>query len=222
MSVVSGSGRPDIYKLESGKRVPSVTTITSRFKDSGGLIRWAWMQGIEGRKMEDTVELACDAGRLAHNLIENDIHEREQPALDLENERDVLASRCFDAYLSWRNGTRIEYTHTEIPLVSEKYAFGGTPDAIGTSASGRLMIVDWKTSGRIYHDHLVQCGAYALLWEEKTGEKVDEVHILRVGKEFANFTHAGVQRNLVELGISAFLKMRELFEIDKALKRAMG
>ena len=36
------------YWLE-GQRLPSVTTVLSRFKDSGGLIHWAWSLGKEGK-----------------------------------------------------------------------------------------------------------------------------------------------------------------------------
>ena len=58
-----------IYKTKDGKRVPSVTTITGRFKESGGLIWWAWdlgIQGIDYRKVRDS---AADAGTLAHAMI---------------------------------------------------------------------------------------------------------------------------------------------------------
>lgn len=35
------------YRNAAGEKVPSVTTILSRFKDSGGLIKWAYRQGRE-------------------------------------------------------------------------------------------------------------------------------------------------------------------------------
>lgn len=35
------------YRNKDGKRVPSVTTVLGRFKDSGGLIKWAYNQGRE-------------------------------------------------------------------------------------------------------------------------------------------------------------------------------
>ena len=35
------------YRNKAGQRVPSVTTVLGRFKDSGGLIKWAYNQGRE-------------------------------------------------------------------------------------------------------------------------------------------------------------------------------
>jgi hypothetical protein len=55
-----------------GKRVPSVTTIISRFKDSGGLIHWAWQQGMDGLDYRETRDKAALAGHLAHYLMELD------------------------------------------------------------------------------------------------------------------------------------------------------
>ena len=44
-AVIRGGGRPDAYRGADGKKLPSVTTVLSRFKESGGLIRWAYGQG---------------------------------------------------------------------------------------------------------------------------------------------------------------------------------
>ena len=77
VSPTSGGGRPGVYKLADGTRVPSVTTITGRFKESGALIHWAWnlgMQQIDYKKARDD---AADAGHIAHELIDAHIHGRE-------------------------------------------------------------------------------------------------------------------------------------------------
>ena len=59
------------YKID-GEKVPGVTTITGRFKESGGLIYWAWQQGKDGKDFRDTKQKAADAGRVAHGMIEAD------------------------------------------------------------------------------------------------------------------------------------------------------
>jgi hypothetical protein len=43
---------PVIYKDHRGNRLPSVTTIIGRFKDSGGLLYWANQQGLEGKTLD--------------------------------------------------------------------------------------------------------------------------------------------------------------------------
>src|SRR5262245_51951473 len=59
-----------IYRNKMGRRLPSVTTILSRFKDSGALIHWAWSEGIEGRDYRETRSKAAVAGSLAHQMVE--------------------------------------------------------------------------------------------------------------------------------------------------------
>lgn len=61
-----------VYRLKDGTRVPSVTTIISRFKESGGLVHWAWQLGIDGKDYRKVRDEAADAGTLAHALLECD------------------------------------------------------------------------------------------------------------------------------------------------------
>ncbi len=59
-----------------GTKLPSVTTILSRFKDSGGLIHWAFKQGQanpDTRSPYDK-EKAADIGTLAHGMVESYIN----------------------------------------------------------------------------------------------------------------------------------------------------
>lgn len=67
-----------------GKRLPSVTTILGRFKESGSLIKWAYRQGRDHQRLEDagqpaprdlydkdaTTAQAALAGTIAHDMIE--------------------------------------------------------------------------------------------------------------------------------------------------------
>ena len=57
----------------NGTKVPSVTQIVSRFKDSGALMYWAWEQGKEGKDFRDTSQRAADAGTLSHRMVECDL-----------------------------------------------------------------------------------------------------------------------------------------------------
>ena len=63
------------YKTKDGKRVPGVTTIIGRFKDSGALLWWAFAQGKSAERGEisslyDKRDEAADNGTLAHELVE--------------------------------------------------------------------------------------------------------------------------------------------------------
>ncbi len=61
----------------------------------------------------------------------------------------------------------------EIHLVSEKWKFGGTPDAI-LRVDGKLVLADWKTSQRHLPRHvLLQLAAYRHLIEYHPEETLE-------------------------------------------------
>jgi len=73
-------GRPSSgYRTPEGERVVGVTTVLSRFKESGGLIHWAWQQGRDGLDYRESRDKAANAGSIAHTLVELDIHGHALP-----------------------------------------------------------------------------------------------------------------------------------------------
>ena len=69
----------------------------------------------------------------------------------------------------------------ELSLVSEAHRYGGTLDWYGL-LDGRPTLIDFKTSGAIYDDHLYQLAAYHRLLVEN-GHEVDEVRVLRLSRD---------------------------------------
>jgi hypothetical protein len=204
------------YFTKDGKKVPSVTTVLSRFKDSGGLIHWAWELGKEGKDYRQVRDSAADAGTLAHSAVDEHIHGR---TFVFEGPEDVVAKaqRAFGAFLEWAAQTQLVVTHTEMPLVSEKYRFGGTFDAL--LVRGKRSMGDWKTSNKVYGEYLAQVAAYGILWEENFPDQPIDggYHLLRFDKEYGDF-HAHWWGEL-EAGKRYFLNLREAYEDDKELKK---
>lgn len=60
---------PVIYKDHHGNRLPSVTTIIGRFKESGGLLYWANQQGLEGKTLDQARAEVTTPGTLAHKAV---------------------------------------------------------------------------------------------------------------------------------------------------------
>jgi len=77
-----------IYRTKDGVRVPSVTTIIGRFKESGGLIHWAWALGMEGKDYRQVRDSAADAGSLAHSMIYETNHGNK---IGMDKEGNVYA-----------------------------------------------------------------------------------------------------------------------------------
>jgi hypothetical protein len=212
----SGGGRPPAYKLSNGQRVPSVTTITKRFADSGGLVRWANLQGLEGKSLDEERDAAADAGKLAHAWIEASIFcrplERPHWATD---KMCAQAKKALESFQDWAAEVRLDVLETEMPLVSEAHRFGGTMDCLAI-VSGRLAILDWKSGKSIYGDFIVQQAGYHLLLEARGDAPLPErICILRIGKQYADFHYHSYGADVIELARRSFLMQRELYDLDK-------
>lgn len=218
-TVKSGGGRPTVYKTADGKRVPGVTTITGRFKDGSALINWAYRCGVNGIDMNRVRDDAADAGKIGHTWVEDTIHGRELtpfPAAPVE--MLDAASNALAAFVDWRKRNDVEFLETELPLVSEVHRFGGTLDALAR-IGGKLRLVDFKTGNRVYPEHLAQLGGYSILLAER-GTIIDGADLLRLDKEHGSFAHHEWAQSIVSIGETAFLRMRELYDLDAQLKKA--
>ncbi len=218
MSVIErGGGRPRGYFALDKERVPSATTITSRFKESGGLLYWANNEGLAGRTLEDaraaTSQSALGIGHLVHSMVEAHIHGDPLPQVT-----SLQALASYEAWHYWWESNNFEVIATEIPLVSEEHRFGGTVDAILRDGKERLCIGDWKTSAGIYADYLLQVAAYGLLWNELNEEQITGgFHVVRFSKEDGDLEH----RHYAQLDDARdmFVLLRQAYELDKAVKR---
>lgn len=231
--IVRGSGRPGAYLLASGARVPSVTTITGARKSNvEGLLFWANQLGRptpeypQGRDHRDARQKAADAGSLAHSMVENAIHGRDELEGIPETEADVLAQarQGLQAWRDWSRVMKVDYVLTETPMVSEKYAYGGTPDAVG-HVDGKLALIDWKTGNAVYGDAIIQMAAYRELWNEVYSESrgtLEAYYLLRFGKDHGDYHVHAYPSEVIAMGWRAFLHLRELYELDKALKKVAG
>lgn len=213
-------GRPATgYKNAAGERVPGTTTIIGRFKESGGLLQWAFKQGQSGAKsLYEERDQAALAGTIAHDMIEAFILNKPQPVVVAEAAILAKASNAFQQFCKWYEQTKIEIVATERSYVSEKHQFGGTVDAIGREASGAIVLLDWKTSNSVYSDYLIQLAAYAMLLDECAPEfSPSGFHLLRIAKESADFSHH-YYGELDEARVQ-FLLFRKAYEIDKRLSK---
>ena len=204
------------YYLADGTRVPGVTTVIGRFKEAGGLMHWAWELGKAGKDYREERDNAAFAGTLAHDAVEAWVH--NEPVL-FEGDPAICAKaqKAFEAFVEWARQSQLKVTHTEVQLISEKHKFGGTLDAI--LIGNRRAMGDWKTSNRIYGEYLIQLAAYGKLWEEHhPDEPIDGgFHLLRFDKEYPDFHHH--YWGELDSAWKAFLHLRELYEIDKELKK---
>jgi len=223
-TITKGTGRPNKEYFKSvRKHGTGVTTILSRFKESGGLIQWAYNCGKEGIDINEARDSAADAGTCCHEMIDCDLHRKEFPRSDWNKDILAKADHAFLAFLEWKEQTKLALAASEEPMVSERYQFGGTCDA--AFMSGTLRLLDYKTSSGIYTDQLIQvAGGYSLLWDEYYPDRLlHGIDILRISKPNApddpvSFEHRHFSAEIIPLCQRQFLLFREAYDIDKRLK----
>lgn len=188
------------YKLKDGTRVPGATTIigSNLGWNKEQLKYWAWKEGQAGRDIKYTVKVACDAGTVAHYLIECNLKKIE-PDLKVFDQQAIQAGTfAYETnFLPWQAMVKFEPIEMEPHLVSETHRYGGTPDCIAR-VNSKIAVFDWKTSGGLYPDMLMQLAAYEQLWNEnnirtpKVGNDAmeqiaDGAYLLRIDKKTASF-----------------------------------
>jgi len=208
------------YKLEDGTVVPGVTTITGRFKDSGGLIYWAWTQGRDGKDLRETKDKAADVGTLVHGMVEERLRGHDPVAwlagYDRTSEIFDRACQGYQNWLAWKEGTALEIEPWEKPMVCEHHKYGGTPDALLRSGDGLVSLGDWKGSKGIYPETLLQLAAYAHLFEDMGLKLGGGFHIGRFSPEHGDFSHHHFSE--LDDAWEMFKHLRRAYDYDKLLK----
>jgi len=226
---IAGPGRPDRYKLGDGKQVPSVTTITGRFKNATALLAWANREGLAGRDLNEARDAAADAGHVSHQWIQDEIHGRPLTSYTYSDDATLAHARnALEAFRRWAKEASLRIVVTEIPLVSEEHRFGGTLDAIGW-VFGELSLLDWKTGNGVYPEHVQQQAAYReLLREEAVRLKRDPLTVpkgavlIRLDKETGD-PHAKIlPPEALDLGWEYFIRCRGLYELDKDVAKLVA
>lgn len=208
------------YEID-GKPVPGVTSVLSRFKESGALMYWAWDQGRQGKDFRETKQAAADAGTLAHDMVEHDIYGQRFDESGCDPHSLQAARGAFNAYQEWKSQTSLKVAEAEMPLVSRVHRFGGTLDAI--FIQGKLALGDWKTSNGVYADYLLQLAAYEILWDEHFPDRpiTGGFHLLRFSKQTdpsgpISFSHHYWSQ--LDIAKEQFLHLLAAYKLDKRVK----
>lgn len=209
-------GRPtNGYINAAGDQIPGVTTVCGML-DKPALVGWAgklcvaagyeagrngeapprWNQVCYGKR-----DKAAEAGTITHDLFEQHLR-GETP----EQHKNEGAWRGYLNAVHWLESSGMKIEPFERPLVSERYQYGGTPDAL---AHGReVCLADWKTGG-IYPEHAIQMGAYRQLLRENGIDAPGGVHLVRFSRDHGDFTHHYFAPDALDLGWEVFLGLME-------------
>lgn len=153
---------------------PSVTTVVGWEKR---LFFEAWR--IKNKEESNRV---CTRGTNLHSLVENYI-------LGKEVKLDHLDYKTQDLFhlIKPKVDELDEIYALETPLWSKKLGLAGRVDCIGVH-EGKIKVIDFKGStrpkdARDIQNYFLQATAYCLMWQERTGEKINDFSIFLASEE---------------------------------------
>ena len=165
------------YTLPSGKKAPSITSITS-FYNRQTFINWRKKIGEE--EANKITKVATDRGTKFHDLVEKYLSNEDVSSL-----KGVLPSTKARWIAARESLNKIDNIHAlDKPLYSEYFGIAGRVDCIA-EYEGELAVIDFKTSKKIkpekwLENYFVQETAYACMYFEMTGISVKKIVTLMV------------------------------------------
>ena len=160
-----------LYEVGEGKWYPSVTTVTGH-KKVKDIVRWRKRVGEE--EANKISGRATARGNKFHSMVECYLKNEEVKY----DEKSPLAYFMFKTAKETLN--RINNIHLlESPLYSDKLMLAGRVDCIA-EFDNTLSVIDFKTSTKVkkeawIENYFVQETAYAVMYYERCGVKVDKI-----------------------------------------------
>lgn len=171
--------------------VPRVTHILSAMLHEDYLMTWSNALGLyRHRKYKDEINKASSIGTLTHNYIERYINDT---TLDItkeyiEQELSPSVINGVQSFILWYTDVCKNNT-VEILGMEQKLScpwYGGTYDLL-IKISGKIYLVDFKTSNHVSYKYFLQLAAYRYILETYHNIKLDGCLILQVDKKYPSY-----------------------------------
>ncbi len=164
-----------VYTTPDGKEYPSITTVLSILSRDAIL---AWRNRVGEEEANKISRIASTRGTAVHELLERYV----------DNEPDFLKGELPHIVQSFKDVQPIldknlhKVYAQEAPLYSDHLELAGRVDCVGVW-DGQNSIVDYKTSRKVkkkewVSNYFMQCAAYAIMWEERTGMPITQLVVL--------------------------------------------
>ena len=165
------------YVTPEGNEYPSITTVLSP-RNKEGLMKWR--KKVGEKVATHIANKAAIRGSKVHKMCEDYLN-----GSDMEKHKKDFLPYCLFNELKDKTFDNInEVIAQEVTLYSDKYKVAGRTDLIANYRN-ELSIVDFKTSTNERKDsynenYYIQTAAYAEMFEELTGNPINQIVILVV------------------------------------------
>lgn len=171
------------YETPTGEKYPSITTVLGKQPGKQkGLQEWRERVGVAQAQIISGK--AARRGSVFHNIVENYLLDKDISDFKQQN---FMAWCMFGEMKSHLDEKINQVVLQEQTMFSPKFKVAGRCDLIGVYKN-KLSVVDFKTTTRTKKeewigDYFIQCAAYASMYEEHTGESVEDVVIMMVAED---------------------------------------
>ena len=202
---------PHTETIINGIWYPSVSTILG-VEEKPWLTAWKdkW-----GYLAERKTAMASKIGTEFHRCVEEYLDDGcFLVSCDIPYSMGRRIEGMMGSFIRWADNIDGVIHATELRVVSRKYAYSGTLDAVGRFGK-KLIIVDWKTSSKIYPEAELQLAAYAEAYNERCESRADYVKnglIVHVSKSKPDFKLTTKAFKLGKRPLARFLKLRANFD----------
>ena len=172
------SGEITSTETSSGRRYttpegvfPSVTTVTGWAKRNF-FAKWRRENPEESKRI-------LKRGTAVHAIIEDYLRNQFATTLkEAQGTEELDIFQTMQPHIDLIDNIRA----IEVPLWSKKVGLAGRTDCIA-EYNGKLLVIDFKTSNNpksedAICDYFTQSAAYALMWQDLTGQKIDNITII--------------------------------------------
>ena len=171
------------YETPTGEKYPSITTVLGKQPGKQkGLQEWRERVGVAQAQIISGK--AARRGSVFHNIVENYLQDEDISDFKQQN---FMAWCMFGEMKSHLDEKINQVVLQEQTMFSSKFKVAGRCDLIGVYKD-KLSVVDFKTTTTTKKeewigDYFIQCAAYASMFEEHTGEPVEDVVIMMVAED---------------------------------------
>ena len=172
------------YEAPDGNKYPSITTVLGKQPGKQKGLR-EWRERIGEEQARIVSGKAARRGTAFHNICEDYLNGMED--ITHHKDKNFLAWCMFGEMKSHLDEKINKVVLQEQSMYSPKYKVAGRCDFIGVYKD-TLAVVDFKTTTtpkkeEWIEDYFIQCSAYASMYEEHTGETIEDIVIMMVAED---------------------------------------
>ena len=172
------------YEAPNGLKYPSITTVLGRQPDKQKGLQ-EWRKRVGAQQAAIISGKAARRGTAFHWCVEDYL--KNQEINGEHKSKNFLAYHMFMEARSHLDNNIDQVVLQEQAMYSDIFKVAGRCDCIGVW-NNELAVIDFKTTTTMkkrewLEDYFIQCSAYASMYEEHTGEAIDQIIIFMVAED---------------------------------------